>query len=341
MMINQTQEASKLISSAQLICITSGEPAGIGPEICLDLAFCTYNQSHKLVVIGDANLLHHRAQQIGKDVVIEAVNSTALASLAPAKNGTLRVLHLPCPQADCLGKPNIANAPYVLQILDQAISLCQAKLSNIIVTAPLNKALINQSGISFTGHTEYLAAKFAVPKVIMMLSNPQLNVALLTTHLPLRQVAAQITRENLNQALNIIQQSFNLNFAIHKPRIGVCGLNPHAGEEGYLGDEEIKIINPVIQHWQNSGYPVFGAFPADTIYNQAQQYDVILAMYHDQGLPVVKYTDFEHGVNTTLGLPIIRTSVDHGTALNLAGTGKASSVSLISALEFALKKYSK
>ena len=173
----------------------------------------------------------------------------------------------------------------------------------------------------------------------MMLSNPLMNVALLTTHLPLRSVAEQVTSENLDQTLKIIHQTFQDNFKLSRPRIAVCGLNPHAGENGYLGSEEQTIINPLIRRWQAAGYAVSGSYPADTIFNKAGDYDVILAMYHDQGLPVIKYSDFEHGVNTTLGLPIIRTSVDHGTALDLAGKGTANSNSLMAAVEFALKRH--
>ena len=327
-----------------LICITTGEPAGVGPEICLDLANHQYNQDYNLLLIGDINLLQERAISTGKQVTLTEVsysdllNPTKLASVRPT-NG-LQVLHTPCPQINCLGKVEVINAAYVLAILDLAIKICKDGLSNIIVTAPLNKDVINQSGIAFSGHTEYLAEQFNISKVVMMLSNPELSVALLTTHLPLKDVAAQVTPENLNQTIQIITDSFQTNFAIQNPRIAVCGLNPHAGENGYLGTEEITIINPVIQKWQQRGLNIQGSLPADTIFNHATQFDVILAMYHDQGLPVIKYSDFEHGVNTTLGLPIIRTSVDHGTALDIAGKGIATANSLFAAIKFATTKYS-
>lgn len=319
-----------------LICITTGEPAGIGPEICLDLAFSSYNVSHNLVLLGDISLLQTRAKLTHKTVTLTQVSQAELTRLRPADQTELRVLHITCPQPECIGQPNIANSAYVLQLINSAVAICQTGLSQVIITAPIHKAIINASGLAFSGHTEYLAEKFAVSKVVMMLSNPYLKVALLTTHLPLHAVAAQITTTNLNSTLEIIQNSFINYFKITKPRIAVCGLNPHAGESGYLGDEEMMIINPVIKAWQLAGHYVYGSFPADTIFNHAHAYDVILAMYHDQGLPVVKYSDFNQGVNTTLGLPIIRTSVDHGTALDLAGTGKASSASLLAAVAFAI-----
>ena len=322
-----------------LICITTGEPAGIGPEICLDLATCEFNHHYNLVLLGDIQLLAARAQLTAKKVKLNPVSLSQLPQLQPAPANSLNVLHIPCPNHNCLGKPQPQNSAYVLQILDQAIQICQLQLSNVIVTAPLNKDVINAAGIPFSGHTEYFAEKFGCSKVVMMLSNPQLNVALLTTHLPLKAVAAQVSNSNLEQTLTIIHHAFKHNFGIPQPRIGVCGLNPHAGENGYLGDEELNIINPVIQRWQAAGFLVSGSYPADTIYNQAQNFDVILAMYHDQGLPVVKYSDFEHGVNVTLGLPIIRTSVDHGTAVALAGTGRASSKSLVAAISFATQRY--
>ena len=240
----------------QLICITTGEPAGIGPEICLDLAYYHYNQSATLLLLGDINLLRQRARLTHKRVELQVVTLSELATLPPANRGHLYVLHQTCPRHDCLGKPKTINAPYVLALLDQAIAICKSGLSQIIVTAPLNKDVINQSGLKFSGHTEYFAEKFHVNKVIMMLSNPLMNVALLTTHLPLRSVAEQVTSENLDQTLKIIHQTFQDNFKLSRPRIAVCGLNPHAGENGYLGSEEQTIINPLIRRWQAAGYAV-------------------------------------------------------------------------------------
>lgn len=326
-----------MINERQLICVTSGEPAGIGPEICLDLVDSSYNRDYRLLVIGDINLLKSRALLLNRQIEFNQISDPLHDSFDRQK---LNVLDVTCLVHDCLGTPNLANAAYVLATLDKAIELCKNKLSKIIVTAPINKDIINQAGTLFSGHTEYFAEKFNIPKVVMMLSNQILKVALLTTHLPLKEVPAQITTANLEQILTIIHQSFSEYFSISKPKIAVCGLNPHAGENGYLGSEEIEIINPVINSWQQRGYNVTGSYPADTIFNRHAEFDVILAMYHDQGLPIVKFSGFEHGVNTTLGLPIIRTSVDHGTALNLAGSGKASSSSLIAALYAATQGYS-
>ena len=234
------------------------------------------------------------------------------------------------------GRLDQANAKYVLDILDKAINLCKQKLSTTLVTAPLNKEIINRAGNLFTGHTEYLATAFGCAKVVMVLANKFMKVASLTTHIPLRQVPSCITTANLNQVLSIIITDLQQRFAIANPRIGVCGLNPHAGEGGYLGDEEIKIINPVIKSWQYKGYNVTGSHPADTIFAKASEFDLILAMYHDQGLPVLKYSGFEEAVNLTLGLPIVRTSVDHGTALDIAGKGVATSTSLINAIKLGI-----
>ncbi len=323
----------------KIICITTGEPAGIGPEICLDLAESEFNQRYNLILIGDIDLLQERSQLTNKEVNLTKISFADLNNLGYPAKGELRVLHIPCPNHNCLGTPKLENANYVLNTLEHAISICKNGLSQIIVTAPINKDIINQAGLKFSGHTEYFAEKFGIAKVVMMLSNPRLNVALLTTHLPLKDVPLHVTTENLQQTLEIIHSSFENSFAIKNPKIAVCGLNPHAGENGYLGNEELTIIDPLIKAWQMRGFQVFGSFPADTIFNKANDFDVILAMYHDQGLPVVKYSDFELGVNTTLGLPIIRTSVDHGTALDIAGQGIASSKSLIAALEFATKKY--
>ena len=304
-----------MINERQLICVTSGEPAGIGPEICLDLVDSSYNRDYRLLVIGDINLLKSRALLLNRQIEFNQISDPLHDSFDRQK---LNVLHTSCSKHDCLGVPDVNNAAYVLATLDKAIELCKNKVSRIIVTAPINKDIINQAGAKFSGHTEYFAEKFNISKVVMMLSNQILKVALLTTHLPLKEVPAQITAANLEQILTIIHQSFSEYFGISKPKIAVCGLNPHAGENGYLGSEEIEIINPVINSWQQRGYNVTGSYPADTIFNRHAEFDLILAMYHDQGLPIVKFSGFEHGVNTTLGLPIIRTSVDHGTAFNIA-----------------------
>lgn len=323
----------------KIIVVTSGEPAGIGPDLCLSLAHTKFSDDCTIVVLADINLLKQRAQHLGySDVELKLINSSELKHRLPKVQNQLLVLHHECANLDCSGKLNPKNAPYVLGMLDHAVKLCQEQLAYAMVTAPISKENINayDPNLHFSGHTEYLAQKCACDKVVMMLANAHLKVALLTTHLPLAEVPKQITSNNLDQTLTIINQSFKQYFAISNPKIGVCGLNPHAGENGYLGLEEIEIINPVIQKWQERGYNIVGSLPADTIYCNAHKYDVILAMYHDQGLPVLKYSDFKHAINVTLGLPIIRTSVDHGIALELVGTNQANNHSLINAIKFAL-----
>lgn len=328
----------KLMMNKSLIVITSGEPGGIGPDICLDIPlFLDINAI--IVVISDAQLLQSRADLLNKKVNIVKIDYADLSNRKSLESAvglnTLFVLHIECPNHDTIGRLMLENVMYVVRLLDVAIKLCQDNVVDAIVTAPVNKEIINKSGIVFSGHTEYLAAKFGINKVVMMLSNSFMNVALLTTHIRLRDVATYVTVDNLNQTIDVIVNAFQRYFNEPNPRIAVCGLNPHAGEGGYLGDEEVSIINPVIKNWQKRGFCVSGSYSADTIFNQAKDFDVILAMYHDQGLPVLKYAGFENGINVTLGLPIVRVSVDHGTALDIAGKGLASSKSLHCALKFA------
>lgn len=319
----------------KLILVTSGDVGGIGPDICLDIAKYSFHHDYQVLVIGDSKLLQKRAQLIGHCAIIHEVDANCL-NLSDAKN-VLNVLNIQSSNPDIIGYGNSINAAYVLETLDTAINWCKNKLSNIIVTAPVSKEVISQSGVHFSGHTEYFAEKFGCNKVVMMLANQYMKVALLTTHLPLKDVVKNVTTDNLNECIAIIMDSLQHKYGIKKPRVAVCGLNPHAGEGGYMGDEEINVINPVIKAWQSRGYDLSGSYPADTVFLQASNYDLILAMYHDQGLPVLKYSGFESGINVTLGLPIIRTSVDHGTAFNLAGSGRASSESLIHAIKFAIK----
>ena len=319
----------------KIILVTSGDIGGIGPDICLDIVKHKFHPDYQVLVIGDSEVLQKRAQLIRHNAVIHVVD-TKCSNLSNAAN-TLNVFNLQSSNPDVLGYGDSVNAAYVLDTLDTAINLCKSKLSNIIVTAPVSKEVISQSGVQFSGHTEYFAEKFACSKVVMMLANQYMKVALVTTHLPLKDVAKNITADNLNESITIIMDSLQHKYGIKNPRIAVCGLNPHAGEGGYMGDEEINIINPVIKAWQLRGYNISGSYPADTVFLQVADYDLILAMYHDQGLPVLKYSGFESGINVTLGLPIIRTSVDHGTAFNLAGSGCASSESLIHAIKFAIK----
>lgn len=328
-----------MMNNRKTIVVTSGEPGGIGPDICLDIPGFT-DINAMFIVIGDRVLLENRATMLKKSCKIIALDFEDLSKdkiLQPdiIDASFLYVLHVECPNHETVGQLKVENVAYVLKMLDIGISLCENKLAAAVITAPVSKEIINKSGVEFSGHTEYFASKFGVKKVVMMLANSHMKVALLTTHLPLKDVTSNITQDNLNQALQVIINTFQHQFKVANPKVAVCGLNPHAGEGGYLGDEEITIINPVIKTWQDRGYLVSGTHPADTIFTKANEFDVILAMYHDQGLPVLKYAEFESGVNITLGLPIIRVSVDHGTALDIAGSGKASSGSLHCAIKWA------
>jgi 4-hydroxythreonine-4-phosphate dehydrogenase len=328
-----------LMNNKKIILVTSGEPGGIGPDICLDLAYMPRSSDYEIVVIGDYELLTIRAKLLNKDISIiplDDLDKLSSYSIDQKYNHFLFVLHIKCNNLDTIGKLKLENAPYVIAVLNIAINLCKAGKSNTIVTAPLSKEIISRSGYDFTGHTEYFAHAFNCDKVVMMLANSVMKVALLTTHLPLKDVSSYVTKDTLRQTLKIIINAFKHYYSIKNPRIAVCGLNPHAGEGGYLGAEEQAIINPVINEFTAKGYNINGSYPADTIFLKHTEFDVILAMYHDQGLPVLKYSGFADGINITLGLPIIRTSVDHGTALELAGTGKASSTSLISAIKHSL-----
>jgi 4-hydroxythreonine-4-phosphate dehydrogenase len=310
-----------------IIVITLGEPGGIGADICLDIPpikHCT------LVIIGDIQLLRNRAVLLQRSTKFrELTQEHLLAGGTNQADDEILVLHVACPILDTVGQLHKENAGYVLKLLDIAADLCKKGIARAMITTPVSKQIINTAGYKFYGHTEYLAEQCGRDKVVMMLANPLMKVALLTTHLPLRDVAAQVTQNNIRQTIEIIRQAFKDYYKIDNPKIGVCGLNPHAGEGGYLGDEEVKIINPEINRMRDLGYNVSGTYPGDTIFNHLEDFDVILAMYHDQGLPVLKYADFENGINITLGLPILRVSVDHGTALSLAGTGLASSKSLL------------
>ncbi|MGA7179134.1 MAG: 4-hydroxythreonine-4-phosphate dehydrogenase PdxA [Thiobacillaceae bacterium] len=315
------------------LVLTTGEPAGIGPDLALLVA--RQELSCALVALADIQLLAERAAQLGITVRLEPVP----ADQPPQRHqpGTLQVWHAPLICSSDAGKPTSRNAPYVLNLLDRAISACATGLVNGLVTGPIQKSVINDAGIPFTGHTEYLAEKTATPKVVMMLTGGGLRVALVTTHLPLSRVAQAITREELTAVIRILHADLVTKFRLPKPRIAVCGLNPHAGESGHLGREEIEVIEPVLQALQGEGISLSGPHPADTLFAQLrkQPADAVLAMYHDQGLPVLKYASFGEGVNVTLGLPLIRTSVDHGTALDLAGTGNIETGSLLAAIKLA------
>jgi 4-hydroxythreonine-4-phosphate dehydrogenase len=298
-----------LRNAKPVVALTSGEPAGIGPELCVRLA----RESHAadLVVIGDKSILA----------------------------GAPRIEHVPLARPAVPGRLDPANARYVLAVLDRAIRGCLEGEFAAMVTAPVQKSVINDAGIAFTGHTEYLAERAGTPHVVMMLVGGGLRVALATTHLPLSEVPGAITRDGLDSTLRVLDADLKRRFRIARPRILVAGLNPHSGESGHLGREDMEVIAPAIAAAVAGGIDAKGPIPADTLFvpERLRQADSVLAMYHDQGLPVLKYASFGRGVNVTLGLPFIRTSVDHGTALDLAGTGRADSTSLAEALKLAVE----
>lgn len=308
--------------------ITCGEPAGIGADLCVQLA----SRGHSLVCVADRHLLQQRAAQLGLSVQIRdyVAGQDEVA-------GTLSVIHIPLNASVTAGVLNAANSDYVLRTLRRAIEGCQSGEFAGMVTAPVHKGIINEAGIAFTGHTEFLAEQTHTPLVVMMLVGGGMRVALATTHLPLREVADAITAPLLEQVLTILQRDLKNRFGIARPRILVAGLNPHAGEGGYLGREELDVMMPVLDKLRAEGCKVSAPLPADTLFtpNKLAQADAVLSMYHDQGLPVLKHASFGQGVNVTLGLPIIRTSVDHGTALDLAGTGRADGGSLLEAIKVA------
>lgn len=314
-----------------IIAVTSGEPAGIGPELCLRLA--GYDGPAWPVVLGDLDLLKSRARLLG--LPIEFRNFQANNAV---DRNRLDVLHIPLHSPAIAGQLNPANGPYVLALLDRALAGCQSGEFAAMATAPVHKGVINDAGVHFTGHTEYLADKTGTPLVVMMLAGNTergpLRVALVTTHLPLKDVPAAITADVLEKTLRILDVDLRQKYGLSAPCILVAGLNPHAGEGGYLGREEIEIISPVLEKLRAQGMRLSGPHPADTMFTPPilAQGDAVLAMYHDQGLTALKYATFGHGINVTLGLPIIRTSVDHGTALELAGTGRADPGSLFEAV---------
>ncbi len=314
-----------------VIAVTSGEPAGIGPEICANLA--SHPCIARRVILGDRTLIAARARQTGVFLTLADYQPDQL----PA-DGMLEILHVPLRAPARAGRLDAANAHYVLALLDRALSGCRKGEFSAMVTAPVHKGVINQAGIAFTGHTEYLAEKTGTARVVMMLAGAGLRVALATTHLPLKEVPGAITRSGLESTLRILHADLVRKFGIVRPRILVAGLNPHAGEGGHMGREEIDVISPVLEKMRGEGMDLVGPLPADTLFTRGvlAGSDAQLVMYHDQGLAVLKYAAFEDGINVTLGLPIIRTSVDHGTALDLAGTGKADPRSLFAALDLAI-----
>ncbi len=310
-----------------VLAITSGEPAGVGPELCAQLASRRWRA--RLVALGDIGLMRERAAGVAE--------VRAFKRGVPVPEGVVEVLHVPLGAPAVPGRLDVANARYVLALLDRALDGCRGGEFAGIVTAPVHKGVINDGGVPFSGHTEYFAERTGTPRVVMMLVGGGLRVALATTHLPLAAVPAAITRELLEDTLRILHADLVGRFGLAAPRILVAGLNPHAGEGGHMGREEIDVIAPVLDKLRLAGMCLVGPLPADTLFvpHTLAQGDAVLAMYHDQGLPVLKHASFGGGVNVTLGLPIIRTSVDHGTALDLAGTGRADPGSLFAAVELA------
>jgi len=317
------------------IALTSGEPAGIGPELCLALA--AQELPCELVCFGDRALLEERAQLLHSAVSLRTWQPLPGAARTVHVPGELAVAHLPLAAASVPGRADPANARYVLALLDRAVEGTLAGEFDALVTAPVHKGVINDAGIAFTGHTEYLQRRTGSARAVMMLTSGALRVALATTHLPLRAVSEAVSADLLAEVAGILARELATRFAVPSPRIAVCGLNPHAGEGGHLGDEEVRVIGPAVARMRAAGIRAEGPLPADTVFvpQVLARFDAVLAMYHDQGLPVVKHDGFERAVNVTLGLPLIRTSPDHGTALELAGTGRANPASLLAAVQLA------
>ncbi|WP_440025969.1 4-hydroxythreonine-4-phosphate dehydrogenase PdxA [Chromobacterium amazonense] len=313
-----------------VLAVTAGEPAGIGPDLALLLPELAPRS--RCVVVADWGLLAERAAQLGLAITLVDYRRDQ-----PAPAGALEVLHVPLAAPSTPGQLDPANGRYVLDTLDAAIDGCMAGEFAAMVTAPVHKGVINDAGVPFTGHTEYLAERTGAKKVVMMLAGGGMRVALATTHLPLRDVADAITAPLLDEVIRILHADLTGKFGIAAPRILVAGLNPHAGEGGHMGREEIDVIEPALAKLRAEGMHLIGPLPADTLFNpdKLAAADAVLAMYHDQGLPVLKHASFGAGINITLGLPIIRTSVDHGTALDLAGSGRAHPGSLVEAVQLA------
>ena len=312
--------------------VTSGEAAGIGPDICLTLAQRV--DERPIVVLADLEMLKSRATGLNLEINLIEYRGQSQSSA----QGELYVEHVPLAQKVVLGQLNPQNSAYVLEQLRRSADYAMTDKSVGVATAPVQKSVINDAGIAFSGHTEFYQEFAGVPRVVMMLATKTLRVALATTHLPLRAVPDAITPERLHQVIDILIHDLKSKFKIEQPKILVCGLNPHAGEDGYLGMEEIEVINPVLETYRQQGINMSLSLPADTLFTpeNLKDADAVLAMYHDQGLPVLKSQGFGEAINITLGLPFIRTSVDHGTALSLAGTGLAKSSSLHVAVDLAL-----
>ena len=318
------------------LVITPGEPAGIGPDLIIQ--YVQQAQEHELICIADSSMLRMRAEKLELPLTLHSYDAD---TIRPQVAGHLTVLEAPLVNASVCGVADKENAQSQLNALERAVSGCMSGEFSALITGPMHKGIINESGIPFTGHTEYLAALSKTKKVVMMLAAPeskyQLRVALATTHLPLAKVSEAITPSSLEEIITILNHDMRKYFGLKQPKILVCGLNPHAGEDGHLGMEEIETIIPAINKLKHEGLNLEGPLPADTLFTERylKDADAVLAMYHDQGLPVLKHVGFGEAVNVTLGLPFIRTSVDHGTAFDLAGTGRASVGSLKAALMMA------
>jgi 4-hydroxythreonine-4-phosphate dehydrogenase len=322
-----TKRSSKRASD--LLAVTAGEPAGIGPELCLALA--NYDWSDRIVIIGDPGMLAERAAALGRTVMIQEYSADS-----DIRGTGLNVLPVPLANKAVCGSPDSANAQSLLDGLRRGVAGCRSGEFAALVTAPIQKSVINDAGIPFSGHTEFLAELTGGNLPVMLLAADDLRVALATTHLPLRDVPAALSTDGIAEVIRILDDDLRKKFGIDSPEIIVCGLNPHAGEGGHLGHEDDEIIRPAVERCIADGISVRGPLPADTAFTPAAgDRDVVLAMYHDQGLPVVKYAGFGQVVNVTLGLPLIRTSVDHGTALDIAGTGTADPGSMLAAIAMA------
>ena len=322
------------------LALTTGEPAGIGAEVSLRAALQWQTQTTpltRLVLVGDYDFLTATARTMALDAQLCLYQANMPLPHTQNANRTIHIVHVPVRAPVTAGKLNTTNAPYALELLDTALNGMTSEHFSGMVTAPVHKGIINDAGIAFTGHTEYLADKTRTDQVVMMLAGGGMRVALATTHLPLKLISDAINIPSLTRTLDILLHDLRFKFNIAQPRVLVTGLNPHAGEGGHMGMEEIDVITPVIQSFQQRGHDVRGPYPADTLFqpHYLNDADAMLAMYHDQGLPVLKYASFGHGVNITLGLPIIRTSVDHGTAIDLAGKNTADAGSMFAAIQCA------
>ncbi|MBN3068468.1 MULTISPECIES: 4-hydroxythreonine-4-phosphate dehydrogenase PdxA [Pectobacterium] len=322
-------------SNTPRVVITPGEPAGIGPDLVIALAQQAWPV--ELVICADPDLLLSRALQLSMPLTLRDYQPGQPAQ--PQQAGSLTILPIAAPATIIPGQLNVANSAYVVETLARACDGCLNGEFAALITGPVHKGIINDAGVSFSGHTEFFADRSRCDRVVMMLATEELRVALATTHLPLAAVSAAITRQSLHEVITILHHDLQTKFGIAQPQIYVCGLNPHAGEGGHMGREELDVINPALDELRQQGITLVGPLPADTLFQPKylQHADAVLAMYHDQGLPVLKYQGFGRAVNITLGLPFIRTSVDHGTALELAATGSADPGSFITALNLAIK----